>query len=216
MKHFFSWLLRHCLLPIFTAPYTQSYFSLNAKSHTGIHKCFFPRDQADVQNCHQRSSVLQRERKWDQMLNVGILRSAMEGNPCIRTEVYLPVQSVVHCYAYTRNPQNSTVRQSHELQYTEDLRILDHPQEKAKCCHWKFKAAELGQDHLFYMFIQFLQPGILEQPFEVKLKPHLIKLNSLANQIHFPKNNTSKVAIIQEFLGICSPTVHCPYEDLGQ
>lgn len=45
------------------------------------------RDQADVQNCHQRSYVLGREREWDQMLNVGILRSAMESNPSVRTEV---------------------------------------------------------------------------------------------------------------------------------
>lgn len=45
------------------------------------------RDQADVQNCHQRSSVLWREREWDQMLNVAVLCSAVEGNPSIRTEV---------------------------------------------------------------------------------------------------------------------------------
>ena len=45
------------------------------------------RDQADVQNCHQRRYVLWREREWDQTLNVGILHSAMEGNPSIRTEV---------------------------------------------------------------------------------------------------------------------------------
>jgi len=41
MQHLFSWRLRRCLLPIFTALHTQSYLSLNAKSHTGIYKCFF-------------------------------------------------------------------------------------------------------------------------------------------------------------------------------
>lgn len=55
------------------------------------------RDQADVQNCHQRSYVLGREREWDQMLNVGILHSAMESNPSVRTEVDMHMLSAIQC-----------------------------------------------------------------------------------------------------------------------
>lgn len=41
MKHLASWLLRRCLLPIVNVLQAQSCLSLNVKSHTGVHKCFF-------------------------------------------------------------------------------------------------------------------------------------------------------------------------------
>lgn len=62
------------------------------------------------------------------MLNVGILHSAMEGNPHIKTEVHLHMYSAVLCL-----PQkvSKLMRQSHGYKYIEELKNPDHPHEKA-------------------------------------------------------------------------------------
>lgn len=135
MKHLFSWLLKHCLLPIFTALYTQSYFSLNAKSHTGIHKCFF----------HVPVGI--RQMYTTAIKEPTCFGGRENGTKCLMLVFYIQLWNVISdrsrsaCVVWGSLlclPQEASklraVRQSHELKYTEELRIPGHPQEKAKCC----------------------------------------------------------------------------------
>lgn len=165
MKHLFSWLLRHCLLPVFTALHTQSHLSLNAKSHTGIRKCFF------------HVSVGIRQMYRTAIKEAMCFRGRENGTKCLMLVFCIQLWKVIpilrqkyicictlQCYAYPRKSQNwwGNLMDTNTLK---SLKIQIIPMRKQvllhRSCYWRFKAAELGQDHLFYMLIKFLQSGTL-------------------------------------------------------